>query len=182
MDNIKTAALAGITGVMLFFCGVWAGRKTAPNEAEAAKARIEVRYDTARYVAPVAAKTRLAGMVTAVARADGGNAHVVLARECGKEVADTVAYTAMKGNCDSLLVSIPLEQKEYRDSDYTAYVSGFNARLDSIEVRSRVTTITKTETRWRRWNIGITAGYGYGFLSHKVEPFIGVGLTLRLNK
>lgn len=77
-------------------------------------------------------------------------------------------------------VVIPITQKEYKDSDYTAYVSGFHAKLDSIEVRTKEVTYTKTETKFRRWNIGLTGGYGYGFRSKQFEPFVGIGITLNI--
>lgn len=81
---------------------------------------------------------------------------------------------------DTLHAYVPIHQKEYKDSNYTAYVSGYNAKLDSIEIRTKVVTITQTKTKFRTWNIGITGGYGYGFQSKRLEPFIGVGLTLNL--
>lgn len=102
-----------------------------------------------------------------------------------KHVPDTAilgTYSHDMGTNDSLRVHIPLTQKEYRDSNYIAYVSGFMPKLDSIQVKSKVITrtITNTKTKFRTWNIGLTGGYGYGFASHKFEPFLGVGVTLNL--
>lgn len=78
--------------------------------------------------------------------------------------------------CDSSLVAyVPIRQKVYKDSSYTAYVSGYNANLDSLIIRSKV--ITQTRTKYRRWNLGIIGGYGYGFQSKKLEPFVGLGIT-----
>lgn len=77
-------------------------------------------------------------------------------------------------------VVIPITQKVYKDSNYTAYVSGYNAKLDSIEIQTKVITYTKTVTKFRTWNIGLTGGYGYGFRSKQFEPFIGIGITLNL--
>lgn len=85
---------------------------------------------------------------------------------------------------DSL--ELEITQKVYSDSTYTAYVSGFEPRLDSIFVRQKVITNTIHETRtikekkFRRWNVGLIGGYGYGFKSREFEPFIGVGLTVSL--
>lgn len=81
---------------------------------------------------------------------------------------------------DTIRAYVPIHQKEYRDSNYTAYVSGFNVKLDSIEIKTKVVTYTKTVTKYRTWNIGLTGGYGYGFTSHKFEPFVGIGITLNL--
>lgn len=85
-------------------------------------------------------------------------------------------------------VEIELTQKVYSDSTYTAYVSGYKPSLDSIFVRQRIVTSTRIEERvvkekvFRRWNIGIIAGYGYGFQSKTFEPFVGVGATVNLFK
>lgn len=87
--------------------------------------------------------------------------------------------------------SLPIVQKEYSDdSTYTAYVSGIKhdewPRLDSIIVRQKEITHSILETRtlqvkkFRRWNVGLIGGYGYGFKSKNIEPFIGVGITISL--
>ena len=81
-------------------------------------------------------------------------------------------------------VMIPITQKVYEDSMYTAYVSGYRQNLDSITIRQKnvVTTIreTYTETEFRRWNIGLTAGYGYGIRNKNLDFFLGVGVTYNL--
>lgn len=78
---------------------------------------------------------------------------------------------------------IPITQKVYEDSLYTAYVSGFHASLDSIYIRNRIITntiretITNTVTKKKRFGFGVQAGYYMtpaGFLP-------GVGLGLHLN-
>lgn len=84
--------------------------------------------------------------------------------------------------------SIELErtQKVYADSSYTAYVSGYEPCLDSIFVRQKeiATVVTETRTvkekKFRRWNVGITGGYGFGFKNKDFEPFVGIGVTLSL--
>ena len=72
------------------------------------------------------------------------------------------------------------------DSTYTAYVSGVNPNLDSIFVKQKEVTHSILETRtlqvkkFRRWNVGLIGGYGYGFKSKNLEPFVGVGITISL--
>ena len=85
---------------------------------------------------------------------------------------------------------LPIVQREYSDSLYTAWVSGIlldsiSPRLDSIRIKER--TVFQTVTierdilrRQKRWHIGVTASYGYGFNSKRTEPFIGVGVTYSL--
>lgn len=85
---------------------------------------------------------------------------------------------------DSL--ELEITQKVYSDSTYTAYVSGYMPQLDSIFVRQKIIEHSIIETRtvstkkFRRWNVGVVGGYGYGFKNKSFEPFIGVGLTLSL--
>lgn len=79
-------------------------------------------------------------------------------------------------------VEIPIEQKIYKqDSLYIAYVSGYKAQLDSINVYRR--TITNTVTinnkivKKKHIGLGVNGGLGYGILSKKIEPFIGFGIN-----
>ncbi len=82
---------------------------------------------------------------------------------------------------DSADVIIPITQKEYRDSSYMAWVSGYNPSLDSIHIYQQTHYVTKgTEKSSRRWSIGLQGGYGYtpkGF-----QPYIGIGVTYRLTR
>lgn len=96
-------------------------------------------------------------------------------------VNDTV-YTRISeaGNRDSVYVTLPITQKIYQDSAYTAWVSGFMPALDSIHVYQPITTITNTEIKYRtkRWGIGIQVGAG--FTPSKIEPYLGVGVTYNI--
>lgn len=83
-------------------------------------------------------------------------------------------------------IEVPRTQKVYSDSTYTAYVSGYDPCLDSIFVRQKIIEHSIVETRtvptkqFRRWNVGLIGGYGYGFKSKEFEPFIGLGLTISI--
>lgn len=93
---------------------------------------------------------------------------------------------------DTILVEVPITQREYQDSNYHAYISGYKPNLDSIEVYQRTVRINtivteKIPTTTSRWVItaGLNVGVGY------VAPFssgagtigmytgIGVGLGYR---
>lgn len=97
---------------------------------------------------------------------------------------DTVGIAETPKPVDSL--ELEITQKVYSDSTYTAYVSGYEASLDSIVVRQKEVTHTILETKtipktkYRRWNVGLIGGYGYGFKNKSFEPFVGLGLTLNL--
>lgn len=87
------------------------------------------------------------------------------------------ADTLTTAEGDSAKVVIPIVQAVYEDSAYTAYVSGYRARLDSIFVypRREVVTIKKPP---KRWSVGVQAGYGCtpkGF-----QPYVGIGISCRI--
>lgn len=78
---------------------------------------------------------------------------------------------------DSADVVIPITQKVYEDSPYKAYVSGYNASLDSFLIYPRNEVITIRQ-KTKRWNIGVQAGYGVtpkGFM-----PYVGFGVSITL--
>lgn len=77
---------------------------------------------------------------------------------------------------DTILVR---EQKVYSDSTYTAWVSGYQPNLDSIEVYPKTVTkiitndITKTVTKVKKphWAVSVGGGIGY---NGKIEPYVGI--------
>lgn len=80
-------------------------------------------------------------------------------------------------------IQLPKMQKVYTDSNYTAYVSGYMPELDSLRIRYPFVTNTITQTKQanqRKFNIGIVAGYGYGFRNKQLEPFIGLGISVNI--
>lgn len=96
--------------------------------------------------------------------------------------ADTLSESHDTALKDTLRAVVPLTQKEYRDSNYTAWVSGFMPKLDSIEVRSKVVAVTKVveKDHFKRLNVGLTGGVGYGLFNKKLDLFVGVGVTWNL--
>ena len=74
---------------------------------------------------------------------------------------------------DSLIVTLPITQKVYSDSTYTAYVSGFDAKLDSIKVFSQLVTVTKKEPP-PAFTFGVQAGYG--ITPAGMQPYLGLGV------
>lgn len=64
---------------------------------------------------------------------------------------------------DTLLVQVPIEQRRYDDSLYTAWVSGYQPQLDSLLLHRPevVTTIERTIVKPApRWSIGPSVGAG----------------------
>ena len=86
---------------------------------------------------------------------------------------------------DSIEVPVPIMQKRYDDSLYTAWVSGFRPNLDSIRLHQREIHTTVTEyvrTPAKRLAIGPSIGVGYGVVTRKPDIFVGVTATWNLNK
>ena len=89
------------------------------------------------------------------------------------------------GRKDSMEVAIPIVQKRYEDSLYTAWVSGFRPNLDSIRLHMPevVTTVTKyVERPAKRLAIGPSIGVGYGIINGKPDIWAGVTVTWNFNK
>lgn len=84
---------------------------------------------------------------------------------------DTAAFSV-----DSIEVEIPITSKVYEDSLYHLRVSGYNVRLDSINIYSRLREIRiPIPAKRKRWGLGLQAGYGY-----PGGAYIGVGVSYNL--
>ena len=85
---------------------------------------------------------------------------------------------------DSVQVELPYISKEYQDSTYSAWVSGYkDVNLDSIQVYQKniFTEInnTKNVTKYKNRPFGISIGLGgtYSPVSNKIEPGVFLGIT-----
>lgn len=125
------------------------------------------------------------------------NVHIVtdtiVKRETITAIPDTVYKTVSLGEktvkviihdtlckTDTLEVALPYVQREYRDSNYNAWVSGYEPALDSIKVFPRTMTVKERVTvkeRSRRW--GVFGGVGIG-VSDRITPCVGVGIGYRI--
>lgn len=89
-------------------------------------------------------------------------------------VRDTVFLHDISGNSEMLYN----EQKVYQDSNYTAWISGINATLDSIRTFSTHSFITQTVTE--RISVpcdGFFAGVGVVTNGERFSPSIGLNYT-----
>lgn len=106
--------------------------------------------------------------------------------DIGKTVYLRIPYPVPSGRDtvhDSIDVPIPIIQKRYNDSLYTAWVSGFDPNLDSINLR--LPTITETVTKTivepaPRLSIGLQAGAGVGVFSRQPDIYLSIGAQWRL--
>lgn len=84
---------------------------------------------------------------------------------------------------DSIDVPVPIMQKRYDDSLYTAWVSGFEPNLDSISLHQPeiITTVTKTIVKPSPLiTVGIQAGGGYGIFNREFDMYVGIGAQFNL--
>ena len=84
---------------------------------------------------------------------------------------------------DTVQVELPYIQKEYRDSTYKAWVSGYqDVNLDSIRVfqHNKIVQINNNIERIKyknkHWHIGPSVGVGYDFTNNRVAPYLGVSV------
>lgn len=80
--------------------------------------------------------------------------------------------------CDSVLVEVPIEQRVFADSNYTAFVSGWRPVLDSIRITAPTMVIKETvKQRAPRFGFGIAAGPS---VLYNGNFHAGIGLTAGL--
>lgn len=83
-------------------------------------------------------------------------------------------YITLEGDTvrEPIVVPVPINQKEYLTENYHAWISGYNAALDSIEVFPKTAYITKKAPE-RKWGLGLIGGYGIG--RSGLSPYVGIG-------
>lgn len=152
-EDILYIAIALLVIAAAFLSGRYVGRKQA-IEVEVVRTDTLVVRDTVRIDRPVYVTRRIVDTMLVA-------------------VCDTVRTS------DTLYVQLPREQKEYADSTYHAWVSGYRPQLDSIHVVQRTEYVTNTvREKTRHWHIGVQGGYGYGI--NGFTPYVGIGLTYSL--
>jgi hypothetical protein len=84
---------------------------------------------------------------------------------------------------DSIDVPIPIVQKRYEDSLYTAWVSGFEPKLDSIRLYTPEIQTTVTKTVYEPTpllTLGVQVGGGYGLIYRQPDIYVGIGGQINL--
>jgi hypothetical protein len=84
---------------------------------------------------------------------------------------------------DSIDVPIPIVQKRYEDSLYTAWVSGFQPNLDSIRLYTPEIQTTVTKTIYQPTpllTLGLQVGGGYGLINRQPDIYVGIGGQINL--
>lgn len=147
--------------IAVFVVGVGVGYVGFGRGKEVVRADTVYRSDTVRW--PIVRDSVVTRYVTrrfAVTRVD-------TLKQC-----DTVRAV------DTAEVSLPIVQKVYKDTNYTAWISGYEPRLDSISVRHRTIIERRTVTARGRWGVGLGVGLGVG--SDGLGVGVGFGIFYKL--
>lgn len=155
---MKQLAYILITFVVALGIGAMLGERYARRNVTETERTI-VRYDTIVYRQPE----------TIVERC-------IAYRTIRLPLAETDSVTR-SGEPDSAAVTIPLQQRVYQDTTYTAYVSGYEPRLDSIAIYPR-TEIRYVMQKPKRWGLSVQAGYG--LTEGGIRPYVGIGISYTL--
>lgn len=155
--------------LLLCFMSYWLGTRVSVDRCDGVVSDTETYVDTVVYRMPVARDSAVVRYVRVVRRDSGYSWD-----SCYRDYSD---YSVDSGySVDSVV--LPITQKVYSGEDYCAYVSGYLPCLDSICVYPREMVVRERAYKPpNRWHIGIMTGVGYGILSRKAEPYVGVGIT-----
>lgn len=99
--------------------------------------------------------------------------------ELGERIVKVAVHDTLH-RIDTVTVSLPFVQKQYKDSSYNAWVSGYEPSLDSIKIFPQTTIIRESKVekqKDRRW--GVYGGVGIG-VSDRITPYVGVGIGYRI--
>lgn len=147
-------------------------RGTVPGPDATMEREVVTVYDTAYIDMPIPRDSVAVRYVTArlPAATNGGTAEA------------PGHGTAMKeegSSADTVEVEIPITQKEYGDSTYRAWVSGYMASLDSIRIYSRTVTVTERLTldKTRKWGFTVGPTVGAGWNGRSFSPYVGIGVS-----
>ena len=85
---------------------------------------------------------------------------------------------------DTVFIDLPIEQKVYSDSSYTAWVSGFQPSLDSINIFQKEKTILINQNiinnKKKRFSIGPSFSVGYDIKHNNLSPTVGLSIQYNL--
>lgn len=152
--------------IVVLACGLTIGYRFGDSGAIGVVADTIYIHDTMVVREPVAVESKPVGV---------RSYRVKLLGRIGKQN-DSIGKQNGKQN-DSVEVELPIEQKVYSDSLYKAWVSGFDARLDSIYIYQPTRYITiKTTEQQSQWSWGVQAGIG--ITPKGLQPYIGLGATI----
>lgn len=137
---------------------------------------LAVFFALGRLSAPVRGPQRVVETVFRIYTVRIVQPEIMVIRQRGDVVRKLPIAMSADSVSDSAEVVVPIEQKIYASHDYKAYVTGYMSRLDSIEIYKPVNRVRRQSAG--RFSVGVQAGYG--FTPRGLQPYIGLGVTVRL--
>lgn len=100
---------------------------------------------------------------------------------------DTIHVTNKITNVEKVYIQDSIKNYTFNEKDYDLNINAVKLDNYKLDIHAR-DTVTYTETVYQTINkpkknwitIGVNAGYGYGFKSKQLEPFIGLGINFNL--
>lgn len=162
LEVVFSLLLGALFATFAFFVGFTCGEQKAMKGDTVSVSMF--RYDTIKIYKPVPRDSVVVKYVTE------------RLPKVVKTQTDTITLT------DTVEVAVPITQRIYEDTLYTAYVSGYKAHLDSMRIRSKVTTLMRTVyvKKNTHWGVGVQVGYGVGHGG--ATPYIGLGVSYNILK
>ena len=124
--------------------------------------------------------------VTQVIKRDTLRLNSPILREIHKVTHDTIKIVLNDTIVRRDTIYLEREQRVYSEDEYTAFVSGYAPRLDSIFVYPKTIYETRfaTQNEWRRITFGLQVGVGgviplFSSSDPSLGAYIGVGLGFR---
>ena len=100
---------------------------------------------------------------------------------------DTIHIKDKITNVEKVYISDSIKNYSFNEEDYDLDINAVKLDNYKLDIHKK-DTVRYTETVYQTINkpkknlltIGINAGYGYGFKSRQLEPFIGIGINFNL--
>ena len=100
---------------------------------------------------------------------------------------DTIHVTNKLTNVEKVYIHDTIKNYSFNEKDYDLSINAVKLDNYKLDIHKK-DTVKYTETVYQTINkpkknwitIGINAGYGYGFKSRQLEPFIGLGINFNL--
>lgn len=152
-----------------------AARDTAGSDAFVDSGRMSRR---ARADFRAACSPDRTGIGRSAASASGGDSGSQAMREVFAGGYSQAAVPVLSGG-DSVLVEVPIDRYVFADSTYRAEVTGYDVRMERMEVYPRTVVRTIRGREPSRW--GVSVGIGVGITSSgRVEPALQLHVGWRL--
>lgn len=164
--------------LVMLTIGMWLGALIMKHQTDKEQERVTIRCDTivridSIYIDKPVVKdsivTRYVTRYLPIMKTEADTS-ATLAKEVVSHSNGGMGY-----NQDSVNVILPIEQRTYASDQYTAWVSGYEARLDSIALYQKEVVVEKEiylDKKRRRW--GCVVGAGVGANNKGVQPYVGI--------